>query len=61
MHSLTVQCEPHGQKARLSNTCLSQSLGGDRFVSLMTVKAFTEHVLAGISDRQESSLLTKTT
>jgi hypothetical protein len=25
----------------------------------MTVKAFTEHVLAGISDPQESFLLTK--
>ncbi len=47
IHSPTMECEPHGRKVRLSNTCLSQSLGGDRSVSLMTVKAFTEHVLAG--------------
>jgi hypothetical protein len=37
----------HMAEKSASRTCLSQSLGGDRSVSLMTVKAFTEHVLAG--------------
>ena len=50
---------PHCGKGHLSNPCLSQSLGGDGSVSPMSVKAFAEHVLAGICDRLESFLLTK--
>jgi hypothetical protein len=34
------------EKVRFSNVSFA-SLGGDRSVSLMTVKAFTEYVLAG--------------
>jgi hypothetical protein len=44
------------RKVCLSNMCLSQSLGGDKSVSLMTVKAFTEHVLREISAWQKKLL-----